>query len=313
MILLTNTTETLNVDTLTAGKIDYTTYYADHTSTTFTSSANQGTVSAIASSAFVAAPPASTQRQVKMILITNRDTSPTAQTVFVKKSVAGTDTYLTANTPLGTGESLEYLERRGWKFLNRQGGVKYQSAIAGPVPTISLGPLAAAMLTSARAHLNVACWGLYVGKSPRYPVTQLNVRWRATVAAVGTTWAEMGVYVGTSQHGANATSTMAMVQARCVGYADVSANVALAVAHYTTINTMTGYAIPPNEDVWIVFNSEFATSGCTLSASMHDDLVSGTVAFITVISRRPSVDLGQAVGLQGLGSLSVGPTFMVYW
>jgi hypothetical protein len=106
---------------------------------------------------------------------------------------------------------------------------------------------------------------------------------------------------------------MAMVQARCVGYADVSANVALAVAHYTTINTMTGYAIPPNEDVWIVFNSEFATSGCTLSASMHDDLVSGTVTNVTIISRRPSVDLGQAVGLQGLGTLSVGPTFMVYW
>lgn len=313
MILLTNTTETLNVDTLTAGKIDWTTYYADHTSTTFTPSANQGTVSAIASTAFVAAPAASTQRQIKTVIITNRDTAPAAQTVFVKKSVAGTDYYLTANTPLGNGESLEYIDRRGWKVLNRQGTVKYHKAIAGPVPTLSLGPLAAGMMISTRAHLNTACWGMYVGKSPRYPVTQLNVRWRVTVAAVGTTWAELGVYVGTSQHAANATSVGSMIQARCVGYADVSGNVASAVAHYTTINTMTGYAIPPDEDVWIIFNSEFATSGCTISASLHDDLVSGTVTFITVQSRRPSLDLGQAIGIQGLGTLSVHPTFQVYW
>jgi hypothetical protein len=313
MILLTNTTETLNVDTLTAGKIDYTAYYADHTSTTFTASSNQGTVSAIASTAFVAAPAASTQRQVKTLIITNRDASPTAQTVFVKKSVAGVDTYLTANTPLGTGESLQYLERRGWKVLNRQGAVKYQTAVAGPVPTISLGPVASNMMGTTRAHLNTACWGVYVGKSPRYPVTQLNVRWRVTVAAVGTTWAEIGVYVGTSQHGANCTTNPAIVQARCVGFADVSANVASAVAQYTTINTMTGYAIPPDEDVWVVFNSEFATSGCTLSASHQDDLASGTIVFITAQSRRPSVDLGQAVGIQALSSLSVAPTFQVYW
>jgi len=313
MILLTNTTETLNIDTLTAGKIDYTAYYADHTSTTFTASSNQGTVSLATSTAFVAAPAASTQRQIKTIIITNRDTTPTAQTVFVKKSVAGVDTYLTANTPLGTGESLEYLERRGWKVLNRQGAAKYTSAIAGPISTVALGPQAIGIALSTRAHLNTACWGMYVGKSPRYPVTQLNVRWRATVAAVGTTWAEIGVYVGTSQHGANATATMAMVQARCVGFADVSANVASAVTHYTTITTGTGLAIPPDEDVWIVFNSEFATSGCTLSASHYDDTLGGLVTFVTAQSRRPSVDLGQAVGLNGLGTLSIHPTFQVFW
>lgn len=250
MILLTNTTETLNIDTVTAGKVDFTAYYADHTSTTFTPSSNQGTVSSISSTTAVSAPEASTQRQVKTLIITNRDVGPTAQTVFVKKSVAGVATFLTANTPLGMGESLVYSDRKGWKVLDRQSTIKTHSATAGPGSTLALGPGAIGMALSTRAHLNVACWGVYVGKSPRYPVTQLNVRWRVTVAAVGTTWAELGVYVGTSQHAANASSVGVMIQTRCVGFTSVASNVASATQHYTTITMMTGYAIPPNEPVY---------------------------------------------------------------
>ena len=308
MILLSNT-ETLTLTTLGTGKVDYTAYYADHTPETFTLGTGQGTVSAVTTTTLVGTPLVATQRQIKTVIVVNRDTTPTAQTVVIAKG----SQLLTANVPLGTGESLEYLGDRGWNVLNRQGAVKVHSAISGPVSSLALGPLASGIGVTTRAPITGGVWSLYIGKSPRYPVSSLQVRYRTTVAGVGVTWAELGVYVGTSQHGANATSTMTMVQARCVGYANVVTNVESIGIHNTTVPMLTGVVIPPDEDVWILYNSEFVTSGCTLSASLHDDLVSGTLAAFTAASRRPSVDLGQAVGLLGLGTLSVHPTFQVYW
>ena len=313
MIFLTDTTETLNVVTTTAGKVDFTVYYADHTTSTFTPSANQGTISAIADTTAVSAPVAGAQRQVKTMIITNRDISPTAQTVFVKKHVAGVDTYLTVNTALGLGESLEYMDRRGWKVLNRQGAVKYKAAVVGTISSVSLGPMAIGMGDSARLHVTGAFWSTCVGKSPRYPVNSLRVRWRVSTAGVGYSWAELGVYVGSSPHGANATATMAMVQSRCVAYANVTTEVATISRYDTTLTSPTGMVIPPGEDVWIAFNGEFVTTGCTLVASRQDDLVSGSVVFVTAAQRRPSVELGQAVSLPGLGVLAVAPFFQVYW
>jgi len=314
MLLLSNT-ENLTLQTLTPGKVDFTVYYADHTADTFTLGANTGTVSSIVHTHMVPIPNVAITRQVRTVIVVNRDTTPTAQTVLVKKTVGTGNTFLTANTSLGTGESLEYLGERGWKVLNRQGTVKVQSTLSGPVSSLALGPLAAGMGTATRPHLTGATWGIYIGKSPRYPVSSFQVRWRTTVAAAGTTWAEIGVYVGNSRHSANNAGAGVSVgmQLRCIGYADVSAAVATIAMQTTTITMLTGVVLPPDEDVWIVFNSDFATSGCTLSASLHDDLLSGSVCFLTSLSRRPSEDLGQTVALAGLTSLAAGPTFQAYW
>ena len=314
MILLSNT-DILTLQTLGTGKVDFTAYYADHTTESFALGANTGTVSSITTTNIVAAPTTAVTRQIRTVVVVNRDTTPTAQTVLIKKTVGSGVTFLTANTPLGTGESLEYLGERGWKVLDRQGAVKVQSTLSGPVSALALGPLAAGMGTTTRLHATDSAWGIYVGKSPRYPVSSLQVRWRTTIAAVGTTWAEMGVYVGTTRHSANNAGTGVSVanQLRCIGYADVSAAVATIATQTTTITMLTGLVLPPDEDVWIVFASVFVTSGCTLSASLHDDLASGSTSFITAASRRPSEDLGQAVSLSGVTTLSVGPTFQVYW
>jgi hypothetical protein len=242
-------------------------------------------------------------------MVVNRDTSPTAQTVLIKKSTI----VLTADTPLGTGETLEYLGDRGWKVLDRQGKVKTQSAMSGPGSRLALGPCAAGMGTQSRVHANTQFWIVYVGKSPRYPVTSMQVRWRTTVAAVGTVWAELAILTGTTPHAANGAGTMSTVQARVLGHANVSPQVDSIGIHNTTINTLTGIVIPPDEDVWIGFNSEFNTSGCTLSSSMSDDVISGAIALSTTVFRRPSVDLGQTLAIPGLLVLTVFPTFQVYW
>lgn len=67
---------------------DYSTSYADITSTTYTDGASDGTTNGIASVIVVAAPAASTQRRVKQISVFNRDSIP--HTVTVTLVIAAT-------------------------------------------------------------------------------------------------------------------------------------------------------------------------------------------------------------------------------
>lgn len=102
-LLLDATTKSLELETSSAAQIDYVVSYADHTATTFVPGMNQGTVSSATTTAILAAPAASTQRQVKWITVRNRSTT-TAQTATLKLDVSATEYHLGAATTLGPGE-----------------------------------------------------------------------------------------------------------------------------------------------------------------------------------------------------------------
>lgn len=104
MILLTATTEILELTTGAAVNTDYTVAYADHTASAFTPGSTQGTISTATTTTIVSAPAASTQRQIKLITIVNRGT--TAQTVRLQKDVSATEYQIIPTTTLGASERM---------------------------------------------------------------------------------------------------------------------------------------------------------------------------------------------------------------
>ncbi len=123
MILLKATTETLTITTTSVADIDYSISYADITATTFAPSTNEGKIIVSTTVTALAAPAASTQRQVKFISITNRHAS-TTNTVILKKLISATDYNLTPTIVLLAGETIEYIDGNGWTHYLVDGSIQ---------------------------------------------------------------------------------------------------------------------------------------------------------------------------------------------
>jgi hypothetical protein len=121
MILLTNTTESLELQTSSVASTDYTVGYADNTTTTFIPGSGQGNIASITTTTIIPAPAASTQRQVKLLTIRNKGT--VQQTVTIKKDVSGTE-YILIQVTLLPGESIYYVDGVGFRNLDGSGREK---------------------------------------------------------------------------------------------------------------------------------------------------------------------------------------------
>jgi hypothetical protein len=142
MICLFATDHTLEVTTSAAVAVDVSVSYVDHTVTGGTLGGQDTLISTATTTTVLAAPAASTQRQIKMVNILN--TSGTACTVTVKKDVGGTE-YDLAQVVIGPLERLQYLDGLGWQSFTNSGGVK--SSINQGSATIT-NALSAAVLAS---------------------------------------------------------------------------------------------------------------------------------------------------------------------
>jgi hypothetical protein len=116
---LSNTTEKLQVvlgATVTTNQLEWNCSYQDITSAgmTLPQSSSQGLTNNTTDVDLVAAPAASTTRQVIIINIYNDDT--VSQTVTVKKDVGGTDTILWKGV-LQAGETLYWSRENGWSVI----------------------------------------------------------------------------------------------------------------------------------------------------------------------------------------------------
>lgn len=138
MILLKATNETLEITTSSVADIDYSISYIDVTTTTFVPSTNEGKILSATTTTVLSAPAASTQRQIKLITITNRHAS-TSNTVLVKKDIATTNEYyLTPTATLLAGEVMQYVDGQGWKYYSATGAIKGDQTAAGSTNQIQL-------------------------------------------------------------------------------------------------------------------------------------------------------------------------------
>jgi hypothetical protein len=122
-MILSNTTETIELVTSASGSVDYYVSWADHTSSAFTPGQSNGNVNTATTTVIVAAPGASTQRQVRYMAVRNRSTT-VAQVVSIRHDTSGTERILSAEISLAQGEVLEYTPDAGFQVRDRTGRLK---------------------------------------------------------------------------------------------------------------------------------------------------------------------------------------------
>ena len=125
-LLLDATTKSLEMETSSAASTDYVVSYADHTTTTLTPGMNQGNVASATTTTILAAPAASTQRQVKWVSVRNRSTT-TAQTVTLKLDVSATEYHLGSPVTLAAGEALR-VDASGETYVTTSAGIRREQA-----------------------------------------------------------------------------------------------------------------------------------------------------------------------------------------
>ncbi|CAN5412822.1 hypothetical protein BH10PAT4_BH10PAT4_0990 [soil metagenome] len=130
MILLKATTEILEILTTSTADIDYSVSYADITTTTFSPSTSEGKITIATTTTIVAAPAASTQRQIKLITVTNRHASASNNITF-KKDISGTEYFLAPTVTLLAGETMQYVDGQGWVYYSVTGAIKDVQTAAG--------------------------------------------------------------------------------------------------------------------------------------------------------------------------------------
>jgi hypothetical protein len=129
MILLKATTESLQIVTTTTAAIDYSISYADITTTTLSPSTSEGSITTATTTTVLAAPAGSTQRQVKLVSISNRGGA--TNTISVKKLISATTYTLTPTITLLAGESVQYMDGQGWLYYSASGSLKSSQNVAG--------------------------------------------------------------------------------------------------------------------------------------------------------------------------------------
>lgn len=121
MILLTEVTHSLVLQTSSSEATDWTCSYIDLGASETTPSSAQGNVSSATTTTIAATPAAATQRQIKHISL--RNVGAASQTVTVKKDVdsAGHTVFVAV---LAASEGAEYTDGRGWACFDNQGSVR---------------------------------------------------------------------------------------------------------------------------------------------------------------------------------------------
>jgi len=127
MLLLPSTTDSLELVTSAAVAVDYVAAWADHTSSGVTASAGTGQVSTATTTTIVAAPGASTQRQIRGLTLRNAGTADTTVTVQAKPTGTARTIIKAAIQP---GETLAYADGRGWYSLDTAGRERTQRSDA---------------------------------------------------------------------------------------------------------------------------------------------------------------------------------------
>lgn len=288
MLLLTATNQALELETSAAGSVDYQVSWVDlvtGASPTMTPGTSQGNVATATTTTMVAAPAISTSRQVKSITVRNRSASA-ANTVTIKKDVAGTEYQLFGAITLQAGEWLLYEDGGGLAVFDAVGTLKVSNQVA-MVPAVLMSPhFATAGLTSTKTLTSGTSFAVYLGKVPR-SLSAVTVRWRVTTAAATITWAEVALATGAINIGGNPTLNV-------VGFADVSGAINTTGLKSTVVNVSAGQALNAGDDLWIVLANAATTAGVVRAVSIADDLQVGVQASLG--SARPSVIVGSPAG-----------------
>jgi hypothetical protein len=294
MILLTTTGESVEVVTGGAGAVDYIVSWVDITTSALTPGSGDGAITTATTTTIVAAPGASTSRQIKGITIRNTDAA--ANAVVVRKDNSGSSREFISAT-LALDESLHFTDTEGWVKIDANGQRQCAVSTVAPVPSWVRAPhFATNNLTATKTLTSGSCFAVYLGKAP-YALSQVRVRLRVTTAAATITWAEVAVAIGGVNVGTNPSLTV-------LGYSDVSAVINSTGQKTVLVSVSAGRLIAAGEDVWVVIGNSATTAGVVRAQSIADDLQVGVQASV---AQRPSTILGTPTAFTIEGATTLAP------
>jgi hypothetical protein len=159
MLLLTATTDFLELNTQYAYSTDWVTSYIDHTTTAFTPGSAQGNVATAAAITMAGSPADSTQRQLKRITVRNRDATNT-QTVYIDKNSGGTPYRVTGDITLAPGEVLSYVDGIGFAVAAANGATKMSgvSGSSGSASGVTFPVIVSATLAASQDNYAPTGW-----------------------------------------------------------------------------------------------------------------------------------------------------------
>lgn len=131
MIILDSTTKSLEIvlnSAITTNQLVVVDSYVDVTTTTYIPGANDTVSNDTTPVTIVAAPSASTQRQVKLITVYNKDTVASIVTIQYNDN---TTIRIIVKITLDTGSTLVYTDGEGWRVINSSGAI-LSSGATGP-------------------------------------------------------------------------------------------------------------------------------------------------------------------------------------
>lgn len=169
MLLLTDTTHSVELVTSSTSALHVVASWVDITTSAFTPGSTNTNVSSATDTTIIAAPASSTQRQVKEVTI--RNAGAAANVVTVQKDVSGTEYELTPDVTLAAGEALCYTDGQGWFTLDAYGRRKTTaSEVAGAAGrSVSILKVGAAMEAIGVLHSHHAASGFPGAWAPGTP------------------------------------------------------------------------------------------------------------------------------------------------
>jgi hypothetical protein len=283
-MLLTATTHSIELVTSSATATEYVTSFVDISATALTPGSSSGAVASATDTTIVAAPAASTTRQVKEILIRNAAASGSI-TVTLQKDVSGAEYLLTPSVQLSSGEELRYSEMDGVEIYYANGRKKIREVVTIGAASMFMSPIFTTQdAAEARTITTQTVVALWMGKAPAF-LTSVEMRYRVTTAAATIDWAEVALATG--------EPTLGGATLNVVGVTDVAAVVNSLGLKTTTISVAAGQAVFEGDDLWLLIGNEATTAVAVRCQSVTDDLSSIYSGTFTIGS---TVELNAVIG-----------------
>ncbi len=197
MLLLTSTSDLLQLITGSAVNVDVHASWVDFSGTTVTPGRTNTKITTAATSTIVAAPAASTQRNVKTLHIENVHAS--SSVLVTLQHTDGTNVIILEKVTLLAGEGIAYVEGQGFELIDANGITKTSNTLTNPnnFSTAAQTPTAATLTQLTGSSITVPSGKLRIG-------TMFQWTFDIVKTAAGTATSAYHVRVGTNNSTADA-------------------------------------------------------------------------------------------------------------
>lgn len=310
MILLTSTSDKLQVVTGQAVTVDVHASWVDNAAGTITPGSTESAIVAAASTDVVAAPAASTQRNVQTFFARNKHAS-SSNAITVNK-VTGAGTFQLFSVTLLAGELLQFVDSGGWTVFDASGAQKRSGQVGRYLRTTALtsgtsyttgndcnkifvrvqaGGGAGGGCTSVASAASAGGGGAAGGYAEKTFAVTPNTAYAYTIGAAGT---------GVSGAGGNAggNSTFVVSGVTVTAFGGPGAPVATAMASLTSYKGGTSPSLSTNGDV----NDSGAPGHPGVTLIVATPIVASGAGGSSIFG-------GGGVGLAGVGTGTAGTGF----